>query len=83
MSAGERWDVVIRTKSSSATAAFWIYARTVGFCNTVGASEQLAVLLYQGGNGQTPPTAAPGLLGGRRQLPLGTVSRSRARVRRV
>lgn len=81
---GERWDVVIETMKRSGRRSFWIYVRTVGFCQGRGASEQVAVLVYRGDDGRAaarstadvlPPTAAPSLLGGR-GLPTGAVVNS-------
>ncbi|XP_034245312.1 laccase-2-like [Thrips palmi] len=72
---GERYDVVIHAQRRPTVRAFWIYARTVGFCQNRGGTEQRAVLAYQSSGvaaPRTPPTAPPGIRLGR-QLPTGTV----------
>lgn len=68
--------MVIEGKKKPTVKAFWIYARTVGFCQNRGGSEQKAVLMYKSPrtpSTRTPPTRAPGITLGR-QLPTGTVS---------
>ncbi|XP_026286003.1 uncharacterized protein LOC113211746 [Frankliniella occidentalis] len=70
---GERWDAVITGKSRPrAAGVYWIYVRTVGFCQNSGFSEQRALLIYKGAKARLPPTAPPAV---RKhvQLPNGTV----------